>query len=202
MKKLITAAITAAALLSAMGCGKKTAPSPSVYATFGEAKAAGKDPDHFMTVIDNNTVVYAACEKDGRYYEIQGTLSDEKSKAIQALDVFDDSYKTKQSELLSDVPVSEVYDFTDRVLSADKTSAFAGKEVRALIDDGFELNGWFFSEETSYVYVDKDQMDYICNVIVPDGFDVNGDFINQDLYPFEIQSLQFNEPAYLPLDKK
>lgn len=200
MKKLITAVIMAATLLTAAGCAKKPAPSNSVYATFGEAKAAAKDPDVFSTTILNDSDVYASCEKDGRYYQIHGTLSQEKGKAMQELDVFDDSYETKRSEILSDVQVTDVLDFTDRVLSGDKAAAYAGKEVQALIDDGFEMSGWIFSDEVSMVYVDKDQLDYKCHVTLPEGFDINGEFEYEDLHPFVIESVEFNEPATLPLE--
>ena len=78
MKNLIQAAAVVMLAAGMWACSSKTETAPSAkdtsYATFGEAKAAQKDPELYNRSIGNNTV-YSVAEKDGRYYQIKGTLT-------------------------------------------------------------------------------------------------------------------------------
>ena len=201
MKKLITILMTAGMLCGLSGCWKKEARNVP-YATFGDAQTAMQD-DPIYNPVTENTTVLAACSKDGRYYQVTGTLSEEEKKEMDSLDVFRDDYDEKRSGLLAGVKITEAFDFTDRILSADQCAAYAGKQVQALKDDGFTISGWFFSNEGASVFADKDNLQYTAEVILPASFDYCTVEVTDELLAgLEIKGMQFVTPAYLPLNEK
>ena len=126
MKNLIQAAAVVMLAAGMWACSSKTETAPAAkdtpYATFGEAKAAQKDPELYNRSIGNNTV-YSVAEKDGRYYQIKGTLTGDQRNQLDALE-FDDNYENNLSEILKDVPVTEVLDYTDRITSAEDCASY------------------------------------------------------------------------------
>lgn len=173
----------------------------SPYATFGQViNELDEDEDLFYALMENQLVVID--EVDNRHYQYSTVLDDETFEKYNNLDFMADDYNQQVYSLISELPIEDCIDFTDSLLSPDSLKAYVGKTIQALIDDGFEINGYSFYEDDAYVFVTKDLMTYKVDAIIVDDFDPEADFESEDLVVLGIADMEFDSVEYAALPMK
>lgn len=173
----------------------------SPYATFGQViNELDEDEDLFYALMENQLVVID--EVDNRHYQYSTVLDDETFEKYNNLDFMADDYNQQVYSLISELPIEDCIDFTDSLISPDSLKAYVGKTIQALIDDGFEINGYSFYEDDAYVFVTKDLMTYKVDAIIVDDFDPEADFESEDLVVLGIADMEFDSVEYAALPMK
>ena len=173
----------------------------SPYATFGQViNELDEDEDLFYALMENQLVVID--EVDNRHYQYSTVLDDETFEKYNNLDFMADDYNQQVYSLISELPIEDCIDFTDSLLSPDSLKAYVGKTIQALVDDGFEINGYSFYEDDAYVFVTKDLMTYKVDAIIVDDFDPEADFESEDLVVLGIVDMEFDSVEYAALPMK
>lgn len=173
----------------------------SPYATFGQViNELDEDEDLFYALMENQLVVID--EVDNRYYQYSTVLDDETFEKYNNLDFMADDYNQQVYSLISELPIEDCIDFTDSLLSPDSLKAYVGKTIQALVDDGFEINGYSFYEDDANVFVTKDLMTYKVDAIIVDDFDPEADFESEDLVVLGIVDMEFDSVEYAALPMK
>ncbi len=166
--------------------------------TLGELIATlREDEDLFCMMEDGHA--YAIGEMGGRQYQFSAALSAEDQNALDALDIFSDTYDQDRKAILGKLVVDDCIDFTDVLVPQSELDTFVGKTVKDMVDTGYEMTGWGISEETAEVTFEKDYMDYTAQIILADGFDPDSEFEGEDLYGFTVKEISFCEPEYVAL---
>ncbi len=170
----------------------------SPYKTFQELiDTLDEDEQLYYSFIDNT--LYAAGEKDGRYYQFSAEVSSEERAAYDALDFFSDDYEEQVYGIIGKIAIEDCVDFTDGIMPQDELDSFVGKTVADIIDAGFESSGWSIFEDEAYLFFSKDLMGYKAKVTISDGFDVESDFEFEDMYGFAVEQFDFDSPETLPI---
>ena len=173
----------------------------SPYKTFGEIIDQLGEDDMLNYMFDDDELIVLG-SKDGRYYQFSSSVDDEFQNAYENFDFLDENYEQMIYELISDIEIEDCIDYTDVLVPQAELDAYVGKNINALLADGFEVSGYSFWEGTNLVFVDKDSMGYKADVEVPDGFDTEGEFDYEDLNDFVIKSISFDSPQYNILPMK
>ncbi len=163
----------------------------SPYETFQQAQdAAGEDGLPYLSM---GNKVYVITEKDGKYYQLSAELEGDTAAAYEGLDVQADDYSEQVNALLNPLAITDCVDFSELVLSAEDIENYKGKTLSVLMGEGFEPNGWMFSDEESAVYMAKNDIIYEIDITVPEGFDPDSDFEFEDLGDSVINNMTFND---------
>ena len=169
----------------------------SPYKTYGEIidKLGEEDSLSYMLT---ETELIVIDEYEDRHYQFSSAINQDLVDAYNAIE-FDDDYGQKVYDLFRDIEIEDCIDFTDEILSEEQLSGY--KTVQDLMDDGFEINGYGFGEDSNIIYADKDGMNYMITVIPTEGFDPEGEYEYDDFGDFEITHIEFNELEHyvLPL---
>ncbi len=145
--------------------------------------------------------------QENRFYTVDGTLElsaaipDDIYAALEALDFFDENYKTKMLDLVKDLEIDDCIDFSEYVLDQDDFNNYIGRSVEDLVVDGFEGNGWSTYEDTLIIWLEKDGMVYEANIEIPEDLNVDEMEDFSDLYSATIKDMKFSEVsmAAIPL---
>ena len=173
----------------------------SPYHTIGELyDLTGDDKNALMAIYDDLLLMIAG--RDGRWYQFSATVSQELMDQVDALDFMDDDYEEKYNALFADLEIEDCIDFTDELISAEEWNSYAGKTIGDLVNDGFEVTGYSFWEQSNCIYADKDGMTYMIEVDPTEGFDTEGEFEYEDLYGFIVKGGEFDSPEYSILPMK
>ncbi|MBQ6333832.1 MAG: hypothetical protein IJI46_02015 [Erysipelotrichaceae bacterium] len=170
----------------------------SPYASFGEIiDKLGEEDNLFYCFMDDQLLVID--EKDGRHYQFSATVSQDVLDAYNALDFFSEDYEFKVRDLLHDIEIEDCIDFTDEIIPDDQLTSYTGKKIGDLVNEGFNVNGYSFWEEGSFISLEKDMFSYQADVEVPEGFDLDSEFEYEHLYDFTIKSISFDSVEYAVL---
>ena len=191
-------------LLTLCACGQNkegntTADLP--YAKAGDVIAAFSEEESLYRVFVDDTL-YVVANKEGRWYQLSGKVSNEKQSAIDALDVMADDYDVKMNELLNDISFDSALDFTDMIVPQSEHDSYKGKTVKEMIDAGFEESGWFATSGLASYELSKDLFRYKADITLPGPFDENKEYTYEDFYTALINSVSFVEPEYAAMPLK
>ena len=170
----------------------------SPYQTLEPLIAALGEDDYLFYTIDADHV-YAVGEKDGRQLQFSALITEEDVDAIYNMDFFSDTYYEDVYAILGALAVDDCVDYTDCLVPQDELDAFAGEPVRAMVDAGFELNGWSVNEGEALLSFAKDGLEYDAEATPTDDFDENSDYAGEDLYGFTVERIAFSAPEYSTL---
>lgn len=154
MKKTIAMLLISLMAMSLLtGCGAGGSSSP---AAASGAEAADTLP--FQTVgdvlsyeenrqyaYDETSFVYAF-ELDGTCYRAVAELTPEVSKALNELDILDESHDEKMAELVSPLEISRLDNLTEQMPSQEELDALVGKTGQELLDNGWTSGGYNLDE--------------------------------------------------------
>ena len=170
----------------------------SPFETFGEIIDRLSEDDYlFYTIMDDQLIVMS--DKDGRYYQFSSTVNDEFINAYDSLDFMADDYESQVHALLHDIEIEDCIDYTDELISQDELDSYAGKTISAMLEDGFEIDGYGIWEDNCQIYVEKDFMSYRIEAEIPEGFDTDADLDYDSFDDFVIKSVVFDSPQYSAL---
>ena len=155
--------------------------------------ASAYDDDQYIQAFEVNGIVYRAIAK----------LPADVQQAIDSLDWKSDDCYDKEYELLAPVEITQLENISEHAMTQEEmNNAFAGKTVGEILDEGWEIKSYYYSEDR----VDIWKMDNMfCYVLV---FDTKYDSNNRDsdslrdLVVASVEYLGVNDPTDLsiPLD--
>jgi hypothetical protein len=152
----------------------------SPFKTFEEAKkAAGKETLAY-TIYDN--LVVAVVNHEGKLYQLSAEMDEATTEAYNGLDFEADDYSEQVDKLLDPLVITDCVDFTALSLDQKTLDGYVGKKIGELVDEGFGHNGYGITEESSVIYLDRNDIVYEFEVTLPEGFDTEKDFEFEDLY--------------------
>lgn len=209
MKKFAVILCSIFMLVGVVGCAKKAETPPAVsaspaepevpFSTFGEVRTAMQNcSGNYFPVIKDFTV-WIAGEKNDRFYQMKGTLSQAQKKQLDDIDFQTDDYEAQMLAIINDIKIEEWVDFTDMILSQEERDSYIGQTVQNLIDSGFEMNGFELWEENNAVLLSKDNLQYNCKINLPENFNMDNDFTNEYFYPLIIERIEFLSPIRYPV---
>jgi hypothetical protein len=152
----------------------------SPFKTFEEAKkAAGKETLAY-TIYDN--LVVAVVNHEGKLYQLSAEMDEATTEAYNGIDFEADDYSEQVDKLLDPLAITDCIDFTALSLDQKTLDGYVGKKIGELVDEGFGHNGYGITEESSVIYLDRNDIVYEFEVTLPEGFDTEKDFEFEDLY--------------------
>ena len=152
----------------------------SPFKTFEEAKkAAGKETLAY-TIYDN--LVVAVVNHEGKLYQLSAEMDEATTEAYNGIDFEADDYSEQVDKLLDPLAITDCVDFTALSLDQKTLDGYVGKKIGELVDEGFGHNGYGITEESSVIYLDRNDIVYEFEVTLPEGFDTEKDFEFEDLY--------------------
>jgi len=152
----------------------------SPFKTFEEAKkTVGKETLSY-TIYDN--LVVAVVNHEGKLYQLSAEMDEATTEAYNGIDFEADDYSEQVDKLLDPLAITDCVDFTALCLDQKTLDGYVGKKIGELIDEGFGQNGYGISEESSVIYLDRNDIVYEFEVTLPEGFDTEKDFEFEDLY--------------------
>ncbi len=155
--------------------------------------ASGYDDDQYIHAFEVNGIVYRAVAK----------LPADVQQAIDSLDWKSDDYYDKEYELLAPVEITQLENISEHAMTQEEmNNAFAGKTVGEILDEGWEIKSYYYSEDRVDIWKMDDMF---CYVLV---FDTKYDSNNRDsdslrdLVVASVEYLGVNDPVDLsiPLD--
>lgn len=172
----------------------------SPFKTFGEIidrKEEGEILDY--TIMNGELLMFD--EVNGRQLQFSSVLDDETLEAFNNLDYGDEEYDAKANALLMDIEIEDCVDYTEILPTQDELDSYIGRQVLDLVEDGFEVTGYGFSEDKNVIFLDKNMMSYTAKVQLSEDFEVDSEFEYDAFYDFIVEGIQFNSPEYaiLPL---
>ena len=171
----------------------------SPFKTFEEAKkTAGKETLSY-TIYDN--LVVAVVNHEGKLYQLSAEMDEATTEAYNGIDFEADDYSEQVDKLLDPLAITDCVDFTALSLDQKTLDGYVGKKIGELIDEGFGQNGYGISEESSVIYLDRNDIVYEFEVTLPEGFDTEKDFEFEDLYDCVVTKGSYNDTntSLLPL---
>ena len=120
--------------------GDAPAADDAAFKTIGEALADLEGSVQFATY---EKAYVCAFEKDGVYWRLISEITPEQKEALDALDIMDEDYEEKNTQLLNTFTVTKSENLTGEALSAEQMAALAGKTGGDLLDDGWTLGGYY-----------------------------------------------------------
>ena len=152
----------------------------SPFKTFEEAKkTAGKETLSY-TIYDN--LVVAVVNHEGKLYQLSAEMDEATTEAYNGIDFEADDYSEQVDKLLDPLAITDCVDFTALSLDQKTLDGYVGKKIGELVDEGFGHNGYGITEESSVIYLDRNDIVYEFEVTLPEGFDTEKDFEFEDLY--------------------
>ena|GEM_PF-3133603 len=154
MKKTMTLVLAALLILGGMAF-------PGMTAAEDEFKTLG---DVFPYVPDSAPIFENVCicvfEKDGVYYRVEADVPNEIIERIDNLE-WDETYDDQVRELLKDLPIKRVMDFSAFLLTQADLDALVGKTGQELLDMGFvPMEEYDFGETETRLVLAKGVFDY------------------------------------------
>jgi len=171
----------------------------SPFKTFEEAKkAAGKETLAY-TIYDN--LVVAVVNHEGKLYQLSAEMDEATAEAYNGLDFEADDYSEQVDKLLDPLAITDCVDFTALSLDQKTLDGYVGKKIGELVDEGFGHNGYGITEESSVIYLDRNDIVYEFEVTLPEGFDTEKDFEFEDLYDCVVTKGSYSDTntSLLPL---
>ena len=171
----------------------------SPFKTFEEAKkAAGKETLAY-TIYDN--LVVAVVNHEGKLYQLSAEMDEATTEAYNGLDFEADDYSEQVDKLLDPLAITDCVDFTALSLDQKTLDGYVGKKIGELVDEGFGHNGYGITEESSVIYLDRNDIVYEFEVTLPEGFDTEKDFEFEDLYDCVVTKGSYSDTntSLLPL---
>lgn len=171
----------------------------SPFKTFEEAKkTAGKETLSY-TIYDN--LVVAVVNHEGKLYQLSAEMDEATTEAYNGLDFEADDYSEQVDKLLDPLAITDCVDFTALSLDQKTLDGYVGKKIGELVDEGFGQNGYGISEESSVIYLDRNDIVYEFEVTLPEGFDTEKDFEFEDLYDCVVTKGSYSDTntSLLPL---
>ena len=173
----------------------------SPYKTFGDIiKTVNEEEDLMYLFYEKQLIVIDSV--NGKHYQFSTVVDDETYNAYNELDVMEDDYQQKVYQLIENIEIEDCIDFTDAVLTKEELDAYIGKTIGDMVNDGFEVSGYSFYEESNTVYTNKDLLGYKVDVALEEGFDPDSEFEYEDLYGCTVKGIEFVEPEYTALPMK
>ena len=153
----------------------------SPYKTFEDIiKTVNEEEDLMYLFYEKQLIVIDSV--NGKHYQFSTVVDDETYNAYNELDVMEDDYQQKVYPLIENIEIEDCIDFTDAVLTKEELDAYIGKTIGDMVNDGFEVSGYSFYEESNTVYTNKDLLGYKVDVALEEGFDPDSEFEYEDLY--------------------
>lgn len=171
----------------------------SPFKTFEEAKkAAGKETLAY-TIYDN--LVVAVVNHEGKLYQLNAEMDEATTEAYNGIDFEADDYSEQVDKLLDPLAITDCVDFTALSLDQKTLDGYVGKKIGELVDEGFGHNGYGITEESSVIYLDRNDIVYEFEVTLPEGFDTEKDFEFEDLYDCVVTKGSYSDTntSLLPL---
>ena len=171
----------------------------SPFKTFEEAKkAAGKETLAY-TIYDN--LVVAVVNHEGKLYQLSAEMDEATTEAYNGIDFEADDYSEQVDKLLDPLAITDCVDFTALSLDQKTLDGYVGKKIGELVDEGFGHNGYGITEESSVIYLDRNDIVYEFEVTLPEGFDTEKDFEFEDLYDCVVTKGSYSDTntSLLPL---
>lgn len=173
----------------------------SPYSTFGEVINQYDEENVPMYCFYEDQLVMIDTH-DGRHYQYGASIDQEIIDAYENIDFMADDSQQQVIRLISDIEIDDCIDFTDAVISQDALDSYIDKTIQTLIDDGFEVSGYVFNEDSYYLYVNKDLLGYKAEVTPEEGFDFDADHEYEDFNNFTVKHIEFEAPEYEALPMK
>lgn len=171
----------------------------SPFKTFEEAKKASGKETLSYTIYDN--LVVAVVNHEGKLYQLSAEMDEATTEAYNGIDFEADDYSEQVDKLLDPLAITDCVDFTALSLDQKTLDGYVGKKIGELIDEGFGENGYGISEESSVIYLDRNDIVYEFEVTLPEGFDTEKDFEFEDLYDCVVTKGSYSDTntSLLPL---
>ena len=179
--------IVAAALTACGSSGKNdNTPASGDYKTLGdiiktanaEEQQSGYTEKHFVYAYKQNDTFYRAIV----------VLSDDDSAKLNALDVLDEDYETKKTELISAMTIDRIENLSEMVPSQDELDKWVGKTGKDLFDAGWYNSGWNLNDMVFWMDYGPFQYDVVMEGEVKDP----ENFEDADIEPLIVKSVTFN----------
>ncbi len=202
MKRTIAFLLSALLVLSLCACGGAPASSGSSDEAGTAVTELKTLNDAFRAAEDGQSVAswdsehYVYCfYQDGAATRVAADLTPELEQQIDDVLFSGDSDSDAQLvDLIGDLPLSIVEDLTPAILPQDQLDALAGKTGKDLLDDGWVINGSYWSEDDVLaVLLDNGMFSYQINfdqdVERGDDFDVEAGIQNLTVQSAELFGL-------------
>ena len=128
----------------------------SVELTLGDFLDLGADSP--MSSYSSEQFVYGYI-LDGVPMRVTAGMNEEIYDALWNLE-YDDDYEKNFHDLVADLPVLNVEDLSGEVISQEELDAFVGMKGEEVLAQGFNLNGYSYSEEETVFFMDYASFDY------------------------------------------
>ncbi|MBQ8953679.1 MAG: hypothetical protein IJ048_06150 [Clostridia bacterium] len=96
---------------------------------------------------------------DGVPTRVTAEMTEEIYDALWDLE-YDDDYDQNFRALVENLPVVSVEDLSDEMISQDELDAFIGMKGEDMLEQGFELNGYSYSDDETIFYMENGLFDY------------------------------------------
>ncbi|MBO4884597.1 MAG: haloacid dehalogenase-like hydrolase [Clostridia bacterium] len=96
---------------------------------------------------------------DGVPVRVTAEMTEEIYNALWDLE-FDDDYEQNFRVLIEDLPVVSVEDLSDEMISQEELDAFVGMKGEDVLAQGFEVNGYSYSDEETVFFMENGLFDY------------------------------------------
>ena len=100
---------------------------------------------------------------DGAPVRVTAEMTQEIYDALWNLD-YDDNYEQNYHDLIADLPVLTVEDLSDEMIPQEELDSYIGMKGETLIEAGFELNGYTYSDEETVFFMNYGLFDYAVEV--------------------------------------
>ena len=96
---------------------------------------------------------------DGVPVRVTAEMTEEIYDALWDLE-FDDDYDKNFRALIEDLPVVSVENLSDEMISQEELDAFVGMKGKDVLAQGFNLNGYSYSDEETLFFMENGLFDY------------------------------------------
>ena len=117
-----------------------------------------EDDENAMSSYSSERYVYAFMQ-DGVPIRVTARMTEEVYDQIANLE-FDENYDQNLHDLIAGLPVVSVENLSDQMLPQETLDSFVGMKGSDLLAQGFEANGYGYSDEETILYMQNGLFDY------------------------------------------
>jgi len=212
MKRLLVLAV-ASMMLCLCACGSPSTSSSSSDASSSSSEATAASSDILFATLgdalsvdsavdqarwDDERYIYVF-ESDGTPYRVVGEMTPEIAEKLGAIETQSDNYKQQVFDVLKNQKVISVEDLSLGIPDQATLDKLIGKTGQELIDDGYELMGYYAGDENAIADFDKGLYEY--NVNFNEKPKDPGDFDGEKEVPaMTVKSIEYSGLSYNATD--
>ncbi len=154
--------LLAVSMFSFGACGgskkEETETSEVKLETIGDVYAAAEEESVTYTMGEDR--ICCVFQADGVPYRVMADIPEGLYAKIDEISFEDEDRDKKVIELLSPVVLKEVTDLSDKIPDEKALSALQGKSGEELLNDGYEISGYYAADGEATFYLDKGLFEY------------------------------------------